>query len=57
MLRNLNLSEKPGIGEMFSQKMLTKGQNVAENVGVSGKQQAAGDTCMEYIRVTLLVGV
>ncbi|HEY5508662.1 MAG TPA: hypothetical protein VIK29_08330 [Paludibacter sp.] len=51
------MSEKPGIGEMFSQKMLTKGQNVAENVGVSGKQQAAGDTCMEYIRVTLLVGV
>ena len=39
MLRNLNLSEKPGIGEMFSQKMLTKGQNVAENVGVSGKRQ------------------
>jgi len=44
MLRNLNLSEKPGIGEMFSQKMLTKGQNVAENVGARGKRQEVSIT-------------
>ena len=33
------MSEKQGRGEMFSQKMLTKGQNMAGNVGARGQRQ------------------